>query len=309
MELPTAMCSQCGYDLRGIASERCPECGFELALQPALTGEIPWTYRKPRGRARSFMQTVLKVTRGGPWISRMTAGPVSMRDARRFWLVAATITALPLLLAIAYAQLRVADAWVYLYAPDPLFMSSGQNVAADFGLRSPWSAHWPGWIHSNVLWPITAGLEVPGMAILSVWLFVLMATGVQTYLFHPRRVPSEVRQRATAFSYYLGAPLVLSSLPVLGILVCNIVALERQSDPPRILMPIALLCAVLIAIVGVIWLVRLVTTLRTTTAAGGRSLAYACVFVLIGWAASACFALLFVPWCVGVARLLIEALR
>ena len=304
----TAICARCGYDLRNIESDRCPECGFDLARQTALSGEIPWTYRRARGRIRSFVETVWRVTIGGAWLSRVTASPVSMRDARRFWLVAATVAAFPLMAAVAYTQLRHMDAWMYVYTPDAMLMGPRPDYQY-LGQPVPWYAAVmsPG-VHSNVLWPIAAALEIPGLAILVVWLFVLLASGIPVYRFHPRNLGPQHRQRSAAFGYYTCAPLALCSLPLLILAASYITIREQQPDPFGPLIVIAVLMAIVVALLLLVWIVRLLKTLVLLTQARVARFTYNCVFLIAGWLGCAIFALLFVPWCIGTARLFLDAL-
>jgi hypothetical protein len=51
----------CGYDLRGLSENRCPECGqaFDPADPPAA--DVPWLHRKEIGAWRAFWETVVMV--------------------------------------------------------------------------------------------------------------------------------------------------------------------------------------------------------------------------------------------------------
>jgi hypothetical protein len=55
-------CDGCGYDLRGLGDNRCPECGlrFNPAARPAA--RIPWLRRKHIGTFAAFWQTVWFLT-------------------------------------------------------------------------------------------------------------------------------------------------------------------------------------------------------------------------------------------------------
>ncbi|HEY7119113.1 MAG TPA: zf-TFIIB domain-containing protein [Tepidisphaeraceae bacterium] len=107
-------CAACGYDLRGIESDRCPECGAWFDPTGRLTPQLPWARR--RG-VRSYLKTVWRLTRrpaavlademgraASPvsaawgfrritiliaWVSVVAAG----WEARRMWFVAHTIRA------------------------------------------------------------------------------------------------------------------------------------------------------------------------------------------------------------------------
>src|SRR5690349_18858272 len=75
-------CAQCGYHLRGITSDRCPECG--LPIDHELTSRIPWVYRRHIGRVRAYLRTVRLATLNAKLLAAEVARPVSYSDAQRF---------------------------------------------------------------------------------------------------------------------------------------------------------------------------------------------------------------------------------
>jgi len=54
-------CVMCGYDLRGLADARCPECGVAFDPTALPAAEVPWLRRREIGRVRAYCQTVLFV--------------------------------------------------------------------------------------------------------------------------------------------------------------------------------------------------------------------------------------------------------
>src|SRR5262245_15490774 len=55
------LCPQCGYDLQGIDSARCPECGELLDREHLARSRIPWVSRGEIGRAAAYVRTVWQV--------------------------------------------------------------------------------------------------------------------------------------------------------------------------------------------------------------------------------------------------------
>ena len=53
----TPRCAACGYDLRGLAQPRCPECGLAFDRRDLLA-EVPWLYRAAMGTWDAFAGTV-----------------------------------------------------------------------------------------------------------------------------------------------------------------------------------------------------------------------------------------------------------
>lgn len=306
---PHAICSRCGYDLRGIESDRCPECGFELASQRSLGGEIPWTYRRPRGYARSFVQTVIDVTIGRPWLRSVVSGTVSMRDARQFWVIASLVASLPLVAAFIYAWIRAGSLEPLIYMPDAMAAGTTPSSYRGFGFQPRFDVTLSPWFCGDVLWPLSAGYTRPGLAFVVLPLFFLLGSGAVTYLFHPRALNEAHRQRACAFAYYLISPLVVAAVPLTMALACALYGVETSAA--LFSMP-AFLCA-LAALVwaGVLCLSlwRVLRTLRWTIRASPLRVAVSAMLVPILWLLAALFALVFVPWCIGMAWLLIDVFR
>src|SRR5258705_13028849 len=51
------LCGSCGYNLRGVPSDRCPECGQQFDPSHLIADLIPWEQRKHIGRVRAFWRT------------------------------------------------------------------------------------------------------------------------------------------------------------------------------------------------------------------------------------------------------------
>ncbi len=99
-------CPKCMYNLRGIDSERCPECGYSLSFLKIAESQIPWVHRKQIGRCRAYWRTVWWATFRRPKFGEELTRPMSLPDARRFHYVTLchcylAIAPLTALLAIA----------------------------------------------------------------------------------------------------------------------------------------------------------------------------------------------------------------
>jgi hypothetical protein len=172
-------CPDCGYDLRGLTSNRCPECGF--SLEPARTPEpqIPWVHRRQIGRFRAYWRTVAAATFRPKRFCLEILRPVSYSDAQRFrWVT----------ILHAYVPLLVAGLVMF--------------IRGDLSRPYDWGA---------LYWWLT------GAACALLELVVL--TGTTSYAFHPRYLPVESQNRAVALSYYAWAPLVCTPLALLPFLI------------------------------------------------------------------------------------------
>jgi class 3 adenylate cyclase len=55
------LCTQCGYDLRGIGSRVCPECAHPFSPPTSLVDGIPWEHRMQLGALRAYFATIALV--------------------------------------------------------------------------------------------------------------------------------------------------------------------------------------------------------------------------------------------------------
>lgn len=173
-------CPECGYNLRGLSSNRCPECGDAVDELRHGTSRIPWVHRAELGWFRGYWRTVALVMFQGKRFCAEIARPVDDRAAQSFR--RATI-------ALAYAPLPLATAWVYFVLPPAPF---GEPVLNDL-LRS--------------YWPVVA------IHLLFV-LFLAAATGAPSYLFQPRSLDVSAQNKAIALSYYTSGSLAVTGIPI-----------------------------------------------------------------------------------------------
>ncbi len=163
------LCPECGYDLRGSISPRCSECGHDLAVLRTTESQIPWVHRRQIGRIRAYWRTGWLVTFRNRQFCAEAARPVSYTDAQRFRWVT---------VMLAYVAI-LAGKLVYMLGTDEPF---GPIKTVE------WLAV-----------PIEVGT----------YLALAALTGIPSYLFHPRRAPLAVQNRAVALSYYACGPLSL----------------------------------------------------------------------------------------------------
>jgi hypothetical protein len=111
------VCPDCGYDLRGSTSARCPECGFGLDVLRTRETLIPWSHRRELGWFKAYWKTVWLVLRSPKRLGLEMARAVSYGDSQSFrWVTMAH--AYPPLLAMsilwcALVYIKAGDEWVY----------------------------------------------------------------------------------------------------------------------------------------------------------------------------------------------------
>ncbi len=169
---PDTLCPQCMYDVRGLTSARCPECGTDLTDVRARQTQIPWSYRRTLGGWRAFWRTVWFVT----WnrrFAKQVAWPLDFADSQAFrWRCVA---------------------WAYL----PALLVIGPVLS------------YPPLYHA-VSGP--GDLLAWGLGGLLVWLLLclLALPGVTSYFVQSRAHSIEPENRLIAINYYAWAPLAWS---------------------------------------------------------------------------------------------------
>jgi hypothetical protein len=177
------VCPECGYDLRAIPSDRCPECGHAIDRASTSISRIPWSHRRSIGRIRAYWRTNLLVLFRPKRLAEEIARPVSFDDAQRFRHVTVLLAWLPM------------AAWAV-----GLVLANWDDATA--GLRSTGSRlGW--WMEAAIFF------SLPG----ALWLGLAFVTGVASYFFHPPSMPVVQQNRAVALSYYTCAPLAWFWLP------------------------------------------------------------------------------------------------
>lgn len=206
-------CPNCGYSLRGIASDRCPECGNTLEWQSFAASRIPWVHRKAIGTMRAYWRTVWLTMSDSRLISDEVQRPVSYEDAQKFRRMTVWFAFTPLAIAAAVGLLSIT-----LEQTKDLFAvwRSGSGI---------------------IRFSLVLELLLIPVAWIALYLFVLAITGVQSYFFHPASLPIIRQNRAVALSYYACAPLAWTPLTA-GVLV-GFIALISTREINR--MPLLLL--------------------------------------------------------------------
>ncbi len=173
------VCPQCGYDLRSIASENCPECGLPIDRAAMSVSRIPWEHQDEIGRFRACWRTTGLVMFHPRRFAEEMNRPVSYARARRFQFIAVLL------------------AWI---APTSWIVGSLVSELNPV-------FHGPG----RLGWYLEALVIASGL--FALWVFLFLASGVISYWFHPSTLPVHRQNRAIALSYYACAPLAWLWLP------------------------------------------------------------------------------------------------
>lgn len=171
---PELICLHCGYDLRGLDRNRCPECGEEFDPEANLRPRLPWARRSVVGRFRGYSHTVLLATFRSARIAAEINRPVSYRDAQLFRWITVVLAAIPLVIVGIILMTQVQ-----------------QPVQPLEKIQRIWSI----------------------VALAGMFPFLAFFSGIGSYFFHPRYISTDRQNRAIALSYYACAPLAFLFLP------------------------------------------------------------------------------------------------
>src|ERR1700722_11740517 len=97
-------CPACGYNLRGINSDRCPECGHAVDPTSLAISIIPWMHRRSLGRTKAYLRTVIMSITHCRKLAQEVARPANFSDAilfRRVTAVLATVSVIVLSICLA----------------------------------------------------------------------------------------------------------------------------------------------------------------------------------------------------------------
>ena len=290
-DLESIYCPSCGYDLRGSLQEqaaRCPECGAQYDLATLSQSRVPWMHRTELGRLRAWWRTCWMVLVRPKDLAASLNAPMPYADARRFWVICSALVSVPGVIA-AWWSPEVAGVGI-----------PAVNIPGIVGAASPVLS----WFSLNAYAPWVAGWYLRPVAMACAAIAVFLTTGAVSYLFHFAPIPRRLQDRAAAAGLYTSGAIVfgaIAALAVVLILALVLVATNSFQQPLLLALPFLVPFAVLA------WGVAVLRTYRRICRASAlRSIAAAALIIATTLLAPL-FALVFIPWCVGFARILISA--
>jgi hypothetical protein len=282
-------CVDCGYNLRGLSADRCPECG--QSIDTAAAWAIPWESRRRIGYVRSFWRTLIAATFGVKRLARAVSQPVDANAAMRFRILVAILMALPPSVLL----------WIVI------------NVAGGVGFLNVWNPNMlvsprvPAW-ETAILW--SAGATLRAVLPAGLFIAILIASGAVGYWTRARDISLQQRIRAAAVSGYLFAPLSMIFIP--GAICGALWQIKQDQWTVDTLSTLTAAMSIGSISVGVIAIVCLVNSLRFISGAthcGWGRIALAAIGLPICWAMALVVGLGIFPMLVGLIWIMIDSLR
>ena len=223
-------CPKCSYNLRGVVGEHCPECGYSLATMRSPICRIPWARRRECGRFLGYWRTIWMVTFRNQRFCEEYARSVSFADARTFLWVTLVHLYIPVLLAVVLVYLSV-PAKPEVASPFEQFIAGGLVQSAPTFVDRAYAE----------VWPVATLLAC-------LLLFLVSATILPSYFFHPPTVSAQQQDNGIAMSYYACGPLAFLGVLFVAILwpTAAVVGLARTGQAELLAATISM-CAVVLA--------------------------------------------------------------
>jgi hypothetical protein len=286
-------CIACGYNLRGLTSEQCPDCG--LPIDTARGSAVAWEGRKEIGTVRAFRRTMMEGMFHVKRLAHAVARPVDSRSAKGFRIIVSLLATVPASILFCLI-VHAAGGTGFLSVWQP-------NTSSWPFTSSPFPSRW----EIPILW--SAGATILPVLPIGAFISVFLSTGLQGLWVRGEGMPEERRKRGVALSAYVGAPLALLIVPTAAF---GIAWGTWDSTDPLILklctasLDFGVICCAVIAGVYLISAVKLIAALshdgwvRKACAIAGLPL---CWIVAVG------VGMVGVPMLVGLVWVMVDSLR
>ena len=238
-----AFCPHCGYNLRGVASRRCPECGKPFDPAKLATSLIPWVHRRRIGRIRAFLKTVMMATFRPRRLSLEMVRPASYSDARRFrWTVIILVALVLTLMHGAYVG----------------YVETGRRLA-------------------TLLIVVTAPFAIACTAVLA------LGTALPSWFCRPKHLEPAQRCRASTLSHYTAAPLALLILPGAYCMAWRLSLVSGRDPFASLPAALRMAWIIPLIVVMLLWFTGVLTTISITTHRSTSGAALIGVAILVLW--------------------------
>jgi hypothetical protein len=288
-----SLCPNCDYDLRGLSSNRCPECGLLVGNVGALV--VPWEFGARMGRTRALWRTIRLATFHPRRLACAIEGAMDRSAALKFqWTVAAIASAVPMLLLGAAMRHLIGLGIFDLYQRQWDWSQAAQ------------SRSW----EPQLLW--LAGATCIPILPIGAFVTFLLAAGSARMWFGGRALLPERRERGKCLASYACAPLAWSVIPAMlfaGFLILTLWDLDQREwiDSISMILRYAAI-GTAVAILGAWWNTSL-RLLHRATGCGLGKIAAAAIGLPIEWALCAVIGLGLWPCLAGLIWIAIDGFR
>lgn len=289
----TVLCPACGYDLRGVDSDRCSECGLVLDRATLDRSGFPWAYREKLGRVRAFLKTVWLVTIDAKSLRNEAAKPQSPGDAAVFrrWVCAV----LALCFAAVVTLILLNDGHLEWAVQKPSPFAPGTQM--------------PGYMQ-DLLVPWSAGMTMPPALFLYALLLSTYVVSAVGRVIRARDLPPDYQQSVKAIGRYMTAPLAWLLPGIMGYLVLFWLESQDARFDRSPLFPVLIGGSFLLLLLGIGSTVHRVGQWKARVTHRGYATGFLAMGeLLLRWGVGGAILLFVVPWCVGFVWIVIDSFR
>jgi hypothetical protein len=226
-------CGSCGYDLRGIETRTCPECGRAFDPEFCIDQLMPWEQHRHIGRLRAYLRTAWIVTMHPTRATEKIDRPMSVPTARRFRRIVILFLMIILATNLISAHIIWRNSQLRTRDNDILLLASTPSLTA-----------------------LLLGLAVG----------LFGACWATDAIFRSRRLARSSQLRAQAMASYAWAPLVWAPLPLLLMALTSRLIFAPLGTPPIVQTTGGIVARVWLALIALQWWIVTVLLLRISTA-------------------------------------------
>jgi hypothetical protein len=286
-------CIGCGYNIRGIVSDRCPECGLKVG--GVDESSVPWEGRKRLGLRQAFERTVWMGMFQTRRLAAARSFPVDGRSARTFRLIVSLLAALPpaILLWIAIA------------------------VSGGTGFLNIWrvaQSSWPpppspymGFWEMIVLW--SAGPTHTTTLPIGFFLTLFLASGMPRLWVRGGSRDRELQNRSADLSAYLSSSLLALVIPTIAAAVIWQVYDPNSSRLWWFVSGAIFVGTLSLVVIVLQYAVSSAQFIREVTHVGWDGLMLRIAGLAASWATALVIGMVLFPLLAGLIWLMIESLR
>ncbi len=261
-----------------------------------LYSRLPWTHRQRIGYFRAYWRTLILGTFKTPDLANELSRPVSFRDAQLFRFIT---------IAVGWVPLAIASLILAL-----VFQKQGTFIWSGIGMNAMSSS--VNMFALDVLWPLGAGITVPGVFPLSLLMFLILLSGVSSYFFHPRSMAPKLQNRGVAMSYYACA--AIAFLPVMLLIagVATAIANTDFADTSfgfTVTAILGMLAGSAPLVLLFIWWVNTLRLYQRATHATWPRTTMVAALLPVLWVFCGIITLTFITWACGFLLLVVQSLR
>jgi len=284
-------CIACGYNIRGLTSDRCPECGLKVG--GVDESSVPWEGRNRLGLRRAFQRTAWMGTFQTRRLATARSFPVDGRSARAFRLLVSLLAALPPAILL----------WIAIAAYGGTGFLNIWRVAQSSWLPPSHMGFW----EMIVLW--SAGATHATTLPIGFFLTLFLASAMPRFWVRGGSRDRELQNRSADLTAYLSSSLLALVIPTIAAAVIWQVYDPNSSRLWWFVSGAIFAGALSLVVIVLQYAVSTAQFIREVTHVGWDGLLLRIAGLAASWAMALVIGMVLFPMLAGLVWLMIESLR